>query len=74
MAAAPFPAVVVRDFPTQPTTSGPRLPRMSEQRSDLPSPRGTTQTVAQSRKPFVKPTVQDMGGLKQLTLLGGSTP
>ena len=45
---------------------------MSEQRSELPSPRGTPAT--RDRQPFVKPTVQDMGGLKQLTLLGGSPP
>jgi len=48
---------------------------MSEQRSDLSSLRGT-ETASQAepcaRRPFVKPTVQDMGGLKRLTLAGGS--
>jgi hypothetical protein len=50
---------------------------MSEQRSDLQSLRGTEaplQGSPRARKPFVKPTVQDMGGLKQLTLIGGSNP
>lgn len=45
---------------------------MSEQRSDFPSSRGTAPAAAQDRKPFVKPAVQDLGSLKQLTLLGGS--
>ena len=50
---------------------------MSEQPFDLPSLRGT-ETASQgkpgARDPFVKPTVQDLGGLKRLTLAGGSTP
>lgn len=45
---------------------------MSEQRSDISSSRGTAHTAAHDRKPFVKPIVQDLGSLKQLTLLGGS--
>jgi hypothetical protein len=50
---------------------------MADQRSDIPSLRGTeTRTPGDSRarKPFVQPSVQDLGGLKQLTLVGGSTP
>jgi hypothetical protein len=49
---------------------------MSEQSFDLPSLRGTEtpQEKPRARHPFVKPTVQDLGGLKRLTLAGGSTP
>ena len=38
-------------------------------------PRGTTAHTPESarpRKPFVRPAVQDLGGLTTLTLLGGS--
>ena len=45
---------------------------MSEQRSEFPTSRGTANPAAEDRKPFVKPAVQDLGSLKQLTLLGGS--
>jgi len=39
---------------------------MTEQHSQVaPQP-------CDARKPFVKPSVQDLGGLTQLTLLGGS--
>ena len=50
---------------------------MSEQRSDLPPLRGTetaSQATPCERRPFVKPTVQNMGGLTRLTLAGGSGP
>ena len=50
---------------------------MSEQSYDLPSLRGaetTSQGKPGARHPFVKPTVQDLGGLKRLTLAGGSAP
>jgi len=38
-------------------------------------PRGVAANApepAKSRKPFVRPAVQDLGGLTTLTLLGGS--
>jgi len=50
---------------------------MPEQRSDVPSLRGTDtrpQGDSRARMPFVQPSVQDLGGIKQLTLVGGSTP
>jgi len=42
---------------------------MTEQRSEQHASE-VPQRV--SRKPFVKPVVHDLGGLTQLTLLGGS--
>ena len=43
---------------------------MTEQRTEQHSPETPQQRL--SRKPFVKPVVHDLGGLTQLTLLGGS--
>jgi hypothetical protein len=39
-------------------------------RGDLAAPRAAE--AAKPRKPFVRPAVQDLGGLTTLTLLGGS--
>jgi len=44
---------------------------MTEQRSEQHSPEAPQPQP--SRKPFVKPEVHDLGGLTQLTLLGGSS-
>ena len=44
-------------------------------RFDARAPRGILSAAEQAprdRKPFVPPTVQDLGGLKTLTLVGGS--
>jgi len=45
---------------------------MTEQRTEQHSPQIPQQRA--SRKPFVKPVVHDLGGLTQLTLVGGSAP
>lgn len=48
---------------------------MTEQRADAATGVTALATASDSpkpRKPFVIPTVQDLGGLTALTLLGGS--
>jgi hypothetical protein len=48
---------------------------MSETRFDIQVPRaggGPAETPVHGRQPFVTPTVEDLGGLAKLTLLGGS--
>lgn len=43
---------------------------MSDPRHDLLQPGEDVRSAA--RKPFVRPTVQEIGGLSDLTLVGGS--
>lgn len=48
---------------------------MSDSRSDLLTNRDASaaaQEPDQGRKPFSTPTVEDLGGLTDLTLIGGS--
>jgi hypothetical protein len=48
---------------------------MTEPRAELQAPSATTPIAAEpadDRRPFVAPAVEDMGGLKEVTRLGGT--
>jgi len=45
---------------------------MSDLNTTTPAAPAAQEQAASARKPFIVPSVQEMGGLQSITLLGGS--